>query len=785
MSEWSDTLLERARAGLPPVEGEVRLSGLREPVEVIRDRWGVPHIYARNDHDLWFAQGYVTASERLFQIDFTLRFANGRLATLLSEMALPLDRFVRTIGLHRGARRVVSAYTDQEMAIVEASLGGINAWIETMPAKPIEYEVLDLDVEPFPEGKDGAAYGAAEILFMCWALSTNWDAELLRAEIAATHGWGTMTALFPEHATEPAVVVAGKDGGPDGRRAALDLLRAAPLLPKGMGSNNWVVAGSRSVTGKPLLANDPHLLVQMPGIWFEAHLSSPSYEASGVTLGFAPGVVIGHTAHHAWGFTNVGGDTMDLYLERLNDDRTNALYEGRWEPLTIHREEIEVRGRSEPEVLEVLESRHGPIVDSYMIGTGSPAIVPITETYALRWTAFESALSPTILLDMARARDFGEFREALRGWDCPGQNVVYADVDGNIGYQCTGKYPLRLRGDGTVPVPGWTAEYDWDGWVPFEELPWAENPAEGFLATANAKIHDDSYPYLIGKDWLPPHRVRRIVELLTETERHSAESFARMQMDTVSIPARRILPFLLEVEPRSDRQKEALSHLAQWDADLDADSIAACVYEVWGKHIGREVLSSRLEPRLLDHYWGRRLWTNSFLYEVLPEILEFPTAMWFGRDGREGRDDVLRRALDAALDELTGALGEDMAAWRWGALHKVRFVSPLAIIPDLTEMLTGGVVDVGGDESTIRQSHWEPGSGYDTVVIPSWRQIVDLSDIDASLGVHTTGQSGNPSSPHYRDFVELWATGRYHPLPFTRPKVEEAAEATFTLVPGA
>jgi len=257
-----------------------------------------------------------------------------------------------------------------------------------------------------------------------------------------------------------------------------------------------------------------------------------------------------------------------------------------------------------------------------------------------------------------------------------------------------------------------------------------------------------------------------------------------MQMDTVSIPARRILPFLLEVEPRSDAQKEALSHLSEWDADLDADSVAACLYEVWGKHIGREVLSPKLETRLLEHYWGRRLWTNSFLYEVLPEILEFPTAMWFGRDGREARDDVLRHALDGALDELTRELGEDTAAWRWGALHKVRFASPLSIIPDLTEMLTGGVVDVGGDESTVRQSHWEPGSGYDTVVIPSWRQIVDLSDIDASLGVHTTGQSGNPASPHYRDFVELWATGRYHPRPFTRPKVEEAANATFTLVPG-
>ena len=785
MSEWADMMLEQARRGLAPVEGEVRLPGLRSPVEVIRDRWGVPHISAQTEDDLWTAQGYVMASERLFQMDFLLRFANGRMATLLSEMALPIDRFVRTVGWNRAARRIAAGYDDRDMSMVTKFIDGVNAWIESMPAKPVEYEVLDIDVSPFASGEEAAAHGAAGVVFMSWFLSTNWDAELLRAEIAERHGWETMAALFPEISPEPSVVVGGKDGGPGSRRSAFDLLQAAPIAPNGQGSNSWVVAGSRTVTGKPLLANDPHLLVQMPAVWFEAHLSCPTYEASGVTLPFAPGIIIGHTAHHAWGFTNVGGDTQDLFLERLSDDGTAALYDGDWEPMTVHREEIEVRGRTEPVVLEVSETRHGPILDSYLVGASAPEVIEggITETYALRWVTAEAAIRPSTVVNMANARSFPEFREALRSWSAPGQNVVYADVEGNIGYQCTGLYPVRRRGDGTMPVPGWTSEYGWDGWIPFEELPWSENPEQGFLATANNKIHDDSYPHNIGKDWLPPFRVRRIVEMLTETEVHSRDTFARMHMDTVSHAARRLLRSLLQVEPRSGRQKEALSYLEEWDADLAEDSVAAAVYEVWCKHLSRKLLAANLAPRLMDHYWGRRQWTNAFQFQVLPELLELPTPAWFGRAGREARDDALREALDAAIDELTATLGEDTEGWRWGALHKVRFVGPLSIIPDLAGMFTGGVVDTGGDESTVRQSHFEPGIGYDTVVIPSWRQIVDLSDIDRSLGMHTTGQSGNPASPHYRDFVEPWSKGEYHGRPFTRRAVEEAAESTLTLVP--
>ena len=386
---------------------------------------------------------------------------------------------------------------------------------------------------------------------------------------------------------------------------------------------------------------------------------------------------------------------------------------------------------------------------------------------------------------MNTAGTFDEFRAALADWAAPGGNFVFADVDGNIGYQATGWHPIRRSGDGTIPVPGWTDDYEWDGYIPFEELPWSYNPDAGLLATANNKIHDDSYPYLIGKDFLPPFRARRVVQLLTQTERHDVESFRRIQTDTVSLPAMDIVPRLLEVEPASDRQKEALALLAGWDFDLAPDSAAAALYEVWCCKIADLVLRPRLGEELFDHYFARRQWTNSFQYQALPHLLAYPTADWFGTEGREGRDEVLRRALDLAIEELARAMGDEMESWAWGAIHRVRFAGQLAAIPDLAEVFTAGEVAWGGDEQTVCQGMFEPGSGYDAVVIPSWRQVIDLGDLDRSVGTHTVGQSGNPASRHWNDLLPLWSTGQYHPLPFTRTAVEAATESRLELSPEA
>ena len=763
------------------------MSGLLEAVEVLWDRWGVPHIYAQNTHDLYFAQGYVTASQRLFQMELMLRLGSGRLAELFGEMTLPFDRFIRTVGWNRVAGRAIRQWDDLSLELSEAWAAGVRAWVEGMPAKPIEYEILQVD--PFtPEPEDAAQLGAAAGVFMAWSLSTNWDAELLRAEIAERLGWEAMATLFPDPPTDPPAVHPGKEGGPRGRRSGLDLLRGAPAFPSGQGSNNWVVSGKRSASGKPLLANDPHILVQAPSPWFEVHLSAPGIDVRGVSLPFSTGVLIGHNDRIAWGATNVGGDTQDLYLERLDESQTAALYEGMWEPLTIHREEIAVRGRAEAEVIEVRGTRHGPILDSYLVGLRDVEVVEggISHAYALRWVAAEEGIVKfSTIHKLNTAANFEEFRAALSGWVCPGQNFVYGDVDGNIGYQCSGWHPIRRRGDGTVPVPGWLSEYEWDGYVPFEEMPWSYNPEEGFLATANARPHDESYPYTLGRDFLPPFRARRVAQLITTLEKHDTESFGRIQVDTLSLPAREIVPLLVRVEPTDERQKEALALLANWDFDLTPGSAAAALYEVWCVRLAEAILRPRLGEELYRHFYSGRQWSNEFHVLVLPRLLEFPTDTWFGADGAPARDRTLLRTLDQALDELTQAMGEDTGRWQWGEIHRARFVGHLGeAVPDLAEAFTAGVSPHGGDEQTVNQGLFEPGDhSYDAVVCASWRQIIDLSNLDASVGTLTVGQSGNPASPHWNDQFPLWSTGRYHPLPFTRPAVENESESRLALLP--
>jgi penicillin G amidase len=776
-----EALRESARNALPQVEGTLRVPGLRGPVEVIRDRWGVPHITASDLRDLFLAQGFVQASERLFQIEFMFRLGTGRLSELFSEFTLPMDRFIRTVGWNRAGRNQAERWDDRSAELTRAFGDGIRAWAELMPGAPVEYQVLDAQPS-IPDPEEDAAVGASAAVFMAWGLSRNWDHELLRAEIAERLGVDAMRALFPDLDTEAAAVEAGQAGGLD----RMALLRNAILPPAGQGSNNWVVDGSRTATGMPLLANDPHLAVSVPSIWFECHLTGPGIDVAGVALPFSPGILIGHNDRIAWGFTNSEGDVQDLYLERLSEDGSGARFRDGWEPVTVHREEIGVRGRAEPEVLEVRETRHGPLLDSYTVGIADPHVVEggIRRSYALRWVGADHGIQPSTVFNVNTAGSWADFRAAVHdAWLCPGQNMVYADVDGNIGYQLTGLYPIRGRGDGTVPVPGWTGDYEWEGWIPFDDLPRAFNPEDGFLCTANNKMHDESYPYVLGRDFLPPFRARRIAEMITERETHDRDTFASMQMDTLLLPAAAIAPHLTAMEPRDDRQTEAVALLGGWDHDVAAGSAAAALYEVWCHHIARRVLRPLLGEELFVHFYGRRQWTNAFQYQVLPNLLAYPTARWFGRNGARARDEVLSEALDHALDELTDRLGPDPNAWRWGALHRARFAGRLAVIPDCEDLFTAAVVELGGDEQTVLQGKFEPEWSYDAVVVPSWRQILDPSNWDASLGTHTVGQSGNPMSPHFADLVTLWERGEHHPMPFTRPAVEAAARTTLELVP--
>jgi penicillin amidase len=747
MSDIVDQLRGVAAASLAPTEGELAVGGLREPVEVLRDGWGVPYLSAASLDDLWFAQGFVTAGERLFQIDLALRAANGRLSEVFADLTVDDDRFVRTIGLHRAGATLAARYDDDSRTMAARFVEGVFAWIERMPSKPIEYTLLDLE----PDLPRDEASWASTAAYLAWNLSGNAYEESLRADIAAERGPDEVARLLPPMPSDRPPIAAGSLSG------------LLPAPPPGAGSNNWAVAGSRTATGKPLLANDPHLEATQPGAWLEMGLRAPGYEARGVALPFMPGIIIGATPHHAWGVTNVTGDVQDLYVEHLNEAGTAARLDDAWEPLTFRREEIAVRGHDEPSVLEVRESRHGPILES--IAFGEPVeYAPLTETYALRWTGHEHGIQPSAFVRAAQATSFEAFREAVRGVECPGQNVVYADVEGTIGYQCTGAYPVRRTGDGSAPVPGWTSEHEWDGWIPFEELPWSTDPQRGFLVTANNRIHDDAYPHLIGVDFHAPHRARRITERLEAEGLHTVAGMAHIQVDTVSIPARTMLPSLVAVEATSDRVREGLDILSEWDGDLRADSAAAGLYQNWIARIARRVVG---DAGFAEAYHATR---EPFVSLALPAML--------------GRGEIGGDLLIESLEEALLELGPDPTAWRWGEMHTLRLVHPLGRMPGLEGLFVAAEIELGGDEQTVSQGGFDGRAGFRPVVIASWRAVWDLDDLDRSVTVLPAGVSGNPASPHWNDQSPLWAAGETHPAPVTRAGIESAAVATLRLLPG-
>jgi penicillin amidase len=754
---------DAARAALPRVDGELAVPGLREPVEVLRDRWGIPYLTAASIEDLWFAQGFVQASERLFQIELALRAGTGRLSEWFADLGLPADRFARTVGFHRIGEREAARWSDASRTMMDRFVRGARALVAAMPVPPIEYAMLGAG----PDLPEDLGSWAAAFAYVAWGLSGNADRELLRARLLETFGEGTAAELLPPLPHDPPTLAAGSlEGG---------LLDGLPRSP-GQGSNAWVVAGSRTQSGKPLLANDPHLLVQQPAAWFELHLRAAGYEARGVAFPFAPGIVLGRTERHAWGFTNVSGDVQDLYVERLNDDATAAEVDGSWDPLSIRTETVRVRG-GEPVTFEVRETRHGPILQTAPVGVAGTEFAPLERPVALRWTAADGLLEPWALVEIARASSFGEFREALRTLACPGQNVVYADASGTIGYQCTGRYPVRRSGDGSVPVPGWTSEHEWQGFVPFEDLPWSENPGSGFLVTANNRIHGPDYPHLIGVDFHTPFRALRIAHRLQADSAVTLEASASIQTDTVSLPARRLLPFLLGTETRTERERIALALLEGWDGELRADSAPAAVYETWIGRIAARALGEEKDPETFARYFA---WRETFVCIALPEMLERGAPPPAGGSW----NDVLAEALGDAARQLEERLGPDPEAWRWGALHRVRFAHPLARLPGLGAMFVAADHELGGDEQTVLQAGVDARLGFDAVVVPSWRFVADLADPDASAAVLSTGQSGHPVSEHWNDQAALWSSGELRACPFSRGAVEAAAERSLTLVPG-
>ena len=766
----------------PQVNGTLAVSGLNAPVEIIRDEWGVPHIYAQNEHDLFFAQGYVHAQDRLWHMEFNRRIGNGTLSAALGDATLDTDRFLRTIGLRRAAEEDWALMDEDTCAVMEAYAAGVNAYIETHRDRlPLEYTILGVDPAPWTP-IDTLAWGKV----MSFDLGGNYEIELLRARIIAELGEGAAQQLLPPYADGAPVIIPPqarsyawlRDVRFDGLAALETVLGdSGPTW----GSNNWVVHGSHTATGLPILANDTHLGLNMPSIWYENGLHGGRFDSVGFSFPGVPMVIIGHNDRIAWGVTNLGPDVQDFYIEKLDDPThpTQYQFEGRWRDLGVVQETIQVKDQ-DPLTLDVLITHHGPIMND-VLGNLEDA-----EPIALKWTALEGSHLFESVLRLNLARDWEEFREALSQWDVPSQNFVYADVDGNIGYQSPGKIPMRVAGhQGSVPVPGWTGEYEWRDYIPFEELPNVFNPPTGFVATANNKVVPDDYAYHLAYEWAAPYRAQRITQLLNADEDVDCDDMCGIQAQTYSLPAEALRPYLLAIEPADDRQAGALAQLEAWDLYSEADRTGASIYQVWYWFLVRNTLADELGDALMEDYISH----GSIHLPMMVGLMEQADSAWFDditTPQVETRDEIVSRSLSDAVAWLRQGYGDAPERWEWGRLHTMTFVhQPLGQsgIGLLESLFNSRPIPARGDNFTVDAASFEFDQPFVMVHGASQRYIADMSDLDASQTIHTTGQSGHLFHPHREDFIPMWQNVEYHPMPFSRDAVEANAASTLTLVP--
>jgi penicillin amidase len=764
----------------PQVNGELAVPGLSAPVEIIRDDWGVPHIYAENEHDLFFAQGFVHAQDRLWQMEFNRRIGSGTLSAILGEPTLEIDRFMRTLGLRRSAERDLASADEEVRALLQAYADGVNAYVEGHRDRlPLEFTILGVDPEPWTPS-DTLSWAAV----MSLQLGRTYQTELFRARLIAALGQDATQQLLPPYPEDAPVIIPPEArsyawlqdiaiDSPDGLE---DLLGKPAMF---LGSNNWVVHGSRTATGKPLLADDTHLGLDMPSIWYENGLHGGRFDSVGYSFPGAPLVIIGHNGQIAWGVTNLAPDVQDLYIEKLDDPAHPAQYQfkGEWQDLETAYETIEVKGQ-DPVTLNVIATHHGPIVNQ-VVGD-----LALAEPLALQWTALNGnrIFHSAMLLNLAT--DWDEFRHALSYWDAPSQNFVYADLEGNIGYQSPGKIPIRASGhQGLVPVPGWTGEYEWQDYIPFDELPYVYNPPTGFIATANNKVVPDDYPYHLAYSWSLGFRAQRITDLLAANSSVTIEDMRDIHAQTYSLPAEALRPYLLAIEPEDELQARALDLVESWDLYLEADQAGAAIYQTWYWFLVQNILRDELGDDLLSKY------RNSYHLLFVLDLMPHADSPWFDDKTTpqiETRDDIVRRSLADAVAWLSAEYGNDPDKWAWGHLHSKTFVhQPLGQsgIGLLEDLFNSDTVPAGGDGYTVNAAWLDYNEPFEMGGGVSQRYIADLSDLENSRIIHTTGQSGQLFHPHREDMIPLWQNVEYHPMLFSRQAVDASAEATLILTP--
>ena len=733
-------------SSLPQTEGRLAVRGTKGEIRIERDTDGVPLITAVDDEDAAFGLGFVHAQERLFQMELQRRYGAGRLAEIFGREALTIDRQMRVLGLYRAAEAEIPFLSVAVRRGLEAYAAGVNAFLATRRGTlPPEFQLLRFAPELW-QPADSLAWGK----LMAVRLGGNYRGELLRARMARTIAPADLEFLFPAYPNNAPRTLS--DMLPIYRRLALDALYDAlpPFVGPTYASNNWVVDGRHSASGKPLVANDPHLELGAPGFWYLARLKTPQHEIVGGTDPGSPFVLVGHNERIAWGLTTTTADVEDIFVERVDPaDPGRYLTPQGSEPFTSRRETILVRGES-PVDLTIRATRHGPVLSDVLpAGVADPGFVlALAATFEI-----PQDCSAEALWEANRARDWPSFRDAWRNFVGPVENIVYGDVDGTIGFIAPGLVPIRRSGDGWMPAPGWTGEHDWIGFVPFAALPSATNPLSGHFLSANNKIISDGYPYFLSRDWDLPNRAQRIEALLAATPVQTPASSAAMQADTLSLMAERLVPLMTRISATDEALGEALQRLRRWDFRMDRDKVEPLLFTAWLREFSHQILFGRFGEAVSD-YWDLRPRVMEAVLTERPDWCDDPE-----HSNAKDCAERLTASLKSALAQLREAYGGDMNEWRWGKAHIASFANPvLSRVPVLRDWFEVAIPTSGGYDtldrgpSTIR----DDARPYVQRFGAGLRIITDLAAPNDSMMMITPGQSGNPLARHFADLLRKW-----------------------------
>ena len=807
--------------------GTVRVAGISAPVEIIRDADGIPHIFGASPLDALYGLGYAHAQDRLWQMEFQRRIGHGRLSEIFGAATIPQDRFLRTVGFGRVAASAWNTLADDARQKIDAYVAGVNAFLDAHhgSALPPEFTLLGFEPEPWT-GADVIVWSK----MMAWDLSANYAFELLRRDLSARVGDARGAELLPPYpadgltilagaapvdetgnGSESAAIVPGRTSEPVGTRqiasadqpdsgwaaafvagiseghpAVRDLL-VSGARTEGLGSNNWVVDGTMTASGRPLLANDPHLGTNIPSLWYLAHMSAGDFDVIGGTLPGTPAVAIGRNRHIAWGETNMFADVQDLFRERLDAAGTRAEFRGVFEPLQIIKETIHVSGGL-PIELTVRISRHGPLVSDAINANNAASLQepkpdPI-EPLAFRWTALdEQDATVTAFLRVNEARNWTEFTNALREFVVPSQNFVYADVEGHIGYYAPGRVPIRGGGDGAAPVDGWTGENEWTGYIPFEQLPHVYDPPTHFIVTANHRPVPPEYPHFLGAEYHHPFRAQRITEMLHQRTGLTPADFRAMQADTVSLHARSLVPLLLRrARPQGTVERTALELLQKWNFDARGDRAEPAILQAWFSMLATWLVTDELGPALSENYERR----FSFVHRFLVNTLTKGDSAWCDNVAsaeRETCDDAVTAALHDAVQVLRQKMGDDPRQWRWETIHRAVFPHQGLDAVALLRPLLSRSLPNGGDWSTVNVGAVAVDKPFEQHEVPGYRQIVDLSPANDSRFLESVGMSGHFLSDHYDDFLSDWRAVRHRPMRTDRAFIENGSTGRLKLLP--